>query len=132
VAIVRGFRVQRPESADPGARPLVRAAADDLFSAGTHDAREALVHDSAPAAIDDTDAPVPVRTLVRAVDSLGDISAKLVVHDDGRWITALGSPLDVGYALGRLMAALTAEGVKASQPVTIEDGAQVRVAAASD
>ena len=48
VAVVRGFEVRRPGE-DRGAKPLVRPSADDMFSAGTRDARAQLVRDSAPA-----------------------------------------------------------------------------------
>jgi hypothetical protein len=42
-------------------------------------------------------------------------------------VTVLGDPLEVGYTIGRLMAALAAEGIRASTPQAVAAGAQIRV-----
>lgn len=125
VAVVRGFPVRRPED-DRGAKPLVRAAEEDMFSAGTRDAKAKLVRDSAPTTV--TAAPLPDReAMARAIDAIGFAPAGLHVAEDGRSVVAIGAPLDAGYALGRLMAALAAEGLRATQPVETPDGARLEV-----
>ncbi|HVT20977.1 MAG TPA: coenzyme F420-0:L-glutamate ligase [Mycobacteriales bacterium] len=133
VAVIRGFAVRRPDP-DLGAKPLVRPAEEDLFSAGTRDARAQLVRDSAPlpatprghAALEAPDR----QALQRAVDAIEAPAVKLDVAADGRAVIALGEPLDVGYALGRLMAALAAEGLRAGEPEPTADGARVSVTGA--
>lgn len=125
VAIVRGFPVRRPDP-DLGARPLVRPAADDMFSAGTRDAMTALVRDAAPMPADPQSRPDRAG-MQRAIDAIGASSALLRIAEDGRSISAVGAPLDVGYSLGRLMAALVAEGLRATAPTTTPDGARIEV-----
>ncbi|HVV77886.1 MAG TPA: coenzyme F420-0:L-glutamate ligase [Mycobacteriales bacterium] len=128
VAVVRGFDVRRPGT-DLGARPLVRPAADDMFSAGTRDARAQLVRDSAPVtATSDTSADPAA--LQRAIDAIWAPAVKLAIAEDGRAIIAIGEPLDVGYALGRLMGALAAEGLRAAAPEPTSDGARLDVTGA--
>ncbi|HVY10171.1 MAG TPA: coenzyme F420-0:L-glutamate ligase [Mycobacteriales bacterium] len=126
VAIVRGLDFRRPVL-DRGARPLIRPAVDDMFATGTHDAQVGVVHDSAPITISPDDGGAKVADIMRAVEALGDVSAELTVHEDGRWVTVLGDPLEVGYTIGRLMAALAAEGIRASTPQAVAAGAQIRV-----
>ncbi|HWA66814.1 MAG TPA: coenzyme F420-0:L-glutamate ligase [Mycobacteriales bacterium] len=126
VAVIRGFDVRRPKDEDLGARPLVRPAADDMFARGTHDAIEEVVRDSAPVEVDAGGA-ADLAAVRRAVASLGETRAVLTVAADAGSVVATGSALEVGYALGRLMAALAAEGLRASRPVETPDGARVDV-----
>jgi hypothetical protein len=42
-------------------------------------------------------------------------------------VAATGSALEVGYALGRLMAALAAEGIRATEPEPTPGGATIAV-----
>lgn len=125
VAIVRGFPVRRPEP-DLGARPLVRPAADDMFSAGTRDAVTRLVRDSAPTAADRASQP-DREAMQRAIDAIGSTPALMRIAEDGRSISAVGAPLDAGYAVGRLMAALAVEGLRATAPTATPDGARIEV-----
>ncbi|MGN6474009.1 MAG: coenzyme F420-0:L-glutamate ligase [Mycobacteriales bacterium] len=128
VAVIRGFDVRRPDN-DRGAKPLVRPAADDMFSAGTRDAISQLVRDSAPVA-----APSPLApdraAIQRAIDAVWAPAVKLDIAEDARSVVAIGEPLDVGYALGRLMAALAAEGLRATEPDPTADGARLVVTGA--
>ncbi|HWC34955.1 MAG TPA: coenzyme F420-0:L-glutamate ligase [Mycobacteriales bacterium] len=128
VAVVRGFHVHQPEP-DRGAKPLVRAAAEDMFSAGTRDAIIQLVRDSSP-----VEAPAPATApdrgaVERAIEALGETAARLRIAADGRSVAAIGTPLDAGYALGRLMAGLAGEGLRATAPVATSDGARLEVLA---
>jgi coenzyme F420-0:L-glutamate ligase/coenzyme F420-1:gamma-L-glutamate ligase len=129
VAVIRGFDVRRPTE-DRGARPLVRAAVDDMFASGTHDAMAAVVRDSAPVSSVHEGAPVDPAAVRRAVNALGETTAVVTVADDARSVIALGSPLDVGYALGRLMAALAAEGLRATAPAATATGAAITITGA--
>lgn len=125
VAVIRGFPIRRPAD-DRGAKPLVRAAADDMFSTGTRDAVTQLVRDSAPAT--GAARSLPDRTAMqRAIDAVGSSTTVLRIAEDGRSISAVGSQLDAGYALGRLMAALAVEGLRATAPSETPDGARVEV-----
>jgi coenzyme F420-0:L-glutamate ligase/coenzyme F420-1:gamma-L-glutamate ligase len=125
VAVIRGFEVRRPGN-DRGAKPLVRPSADDMFSAGTRDAMSQLVRDSAP--VTATSRPEPDRAAVqRAIDAVWAPAVKLDITEDARSVVAIGEPLDVGYALGRLMAALAAEGLRAAEPEPTADGARLVV-----
>ncbi|HVS67975.1 MAG TPA: coenzyme F420-0:L-glutamate ligase [Mycobacteriales bacterium] len=127
VAVIRGFQVRRPD-VDRGAKPLVRPSADDMFSAGTRDARVQLVRDSAP--LSAASGAEPDRDCVqRAIDAIWAPAVKLDIADNGRSIVAIGEPLDVGYALGRLMGALAAEGLRATAPEPTADGARLDVSA---
>lgn len=129
VAVVRGFAYRTP-SDDRGARPLVRPAVDDMFAVGTHDAMAAVVHDSAPVADHAPGAHAPDPDGVRrAIEAVGESDAILTMTDDGQSVAAKGSVLDAGYALGRLMAALAAEGLRASAPQLTADGATISVTA---
>jgi len=125
VAVVRGFEVRRPRD-DRGAKPLVRPSADDMFSAGTRDARSQLVRDSAPVVLT-TSVVADREAMQRAVDAVWAPAVKLDIAEDGRSIHAIGEPLEVGYTLGRLMAALAAEGLRAAEPVATPDGARLDV-----
>jgi coenzyme F420-0:L-glutamate ligase/coenzyme F420-1:gamma-L-glutamate ligase len=126
VAVVRGFEVRRPGE-DRGAKPLVRPSADDMFSAGTRDARAQLVRDSAPAPSAATGSAPDRQAMQRAIDAIWAPAVKLEIATDARSITGIGEPLDVGYALGRLMAALAAEGLRATEPVATVDGARLEI-----
>ena len=63
----------------------------------------------------------------RAIDAIWAPAVKLAIGDDARSIVAIGEALDVGYALGRLMAALAAEGLRATAPEPTPDGARLEV-----
>jgi coenzyme F420-0:L-glutamate ligase/coenzyme F420-1:gamma-L-glutamate ligase len=65
VAVVRGWPV-RPPTPDPGARPLVRPAAEDMFRLGTTEAKRAALLDRRDV-IDLTDRPVEPGALQRAL-----------------------------------------------------------------
>jgi coenzyme F420-0:L-glutamate ligase / coenzyme F420-1:gamma-L-glutamate ligase len=118
VAVIRGFPASRSDP-DPGARPLIRRSADDMFRLGTREAMHSVVSQSAPVSQkvkDDkrldgnTD-----RVLVRlAVDAVASDGVTLLVAPDGGTVTASGDPLLVGIALGRLLAALAAENLRGS------------------
>ena len=128
VAVVRGFDFQRPTE-DRGAKPLIRPAVDDMFAVGTHDAQVGVVHDSAPLRDTPAGAAPDPDAVRRAIEELGETEAVLTVTDDGTVVTAKGSALESGYALGRLMAALAAEGMRATSPSATADGASIRVTA---
>jgi coenzyme F420-0:L-glutamate ligase/coenzyme F420-1:gamma-L-glutamate ligase len=128
VAVIRGFEVRRPET-DRGAKPLVRPSQDDMFSAGTRDARAQLVRDSAPVAAASREAP-DRSAMQRAIDAIWAPAVKLDIAADERSIVAIGEPIDVGYALGRLMGALAVEGLRATEPEPTDDGARLVVTAA--
>jgi coenzyme F420-0:L-glutamate ligase/coenzyme F420-1:gamma-L-glutamate ligase len=127
VAVVRGFPYTQT-AADQGAKPLIRNASDDLFRLGTRDAVTDVVARSAP-----VDGPVESNRNIddgavrRAVDAIGPVPVDLVVTADGRSVTATGDPVGVGYALGRLMAALAAEGLRATAPTPTPNGATITV-----
>ncbi len=125
VAVVRGFPVRRPVD-DRGARPLIRPAADDMFSAGTREAVNQLVRDSAPRPASAASKPDHA-AMQRAIDAIGPARARLRVAEDGRSIAAIGTALEVGYVLGRLMASLATEGLRASAPEPTTDGARIEV-----
>ena len=121
VAVVRGLAFARPIP-DPGARPLVRPAAEDLFRTGTREAKSELVADSAFVDIADIDPAAADRAAVRrAIERLRDASVDLSVDDSDASVSAAGEPMAVGLALGRLLAALAAEGMRAAHP-TVADG----------
>jgi coenzyme F420-0:L-glutamate ligase / coenzyme F420-1:gamma-L-glutamate ligase len=139
VAVVRGFPYRRHDP-DLGARPLIRRPADDMFRLGTRETRQQLLRDSAPVtertAIQtriDSEALLPL--VHRAVDALGPVEATLAVRDDGRSVSATGDPLAVGIAIGRLLAALAAEDLRAwisTPPSDPETTAVVHVLAPND
>jgi coenzyme F420-0:L-glutamate ligase/coenzyme F420-1:gamma-L-glutamate ligase len=129
VAVIRGYELRRPKDVDLGARPLVRAAADDMFASGTHDAIIGIVRDSAPVSASDR-GKVDVMLVRRAVAALGEAPVVIAVADDGTSVSATGSALDVGYVLGRLMAALAAEGLRATSPTETADGARLDITGA--
>jgi coenzyme F420-0:L-glutamate ligase / coenzyme F420-1:gamma-L-glutamate ligase len=128
VAVIRGFPASRSDP-DPGARPLVRRSADDMFRLGTREAMHSVVVNSAPVSVSgDVNARTEERVnggthvaLVRlAVDAVVSDRVSLLVSSDGGTVTASGDPLLVGIALGRLLAALAAEGLRASVQVAPE------------
>jgi coenzyme F420-0:L-glutamate ligase/coenzyme F420-1:gamma-L-glutamate ligase len=131
IAVIRGFAVSAT-APERGAKPLIRNASDDLFRLGTRDAAADLVARSAPlAGAADDGARGDPGAVARAVASIGPVPVDVTMAADGASVTATGSPLEVGYALGRLMAALAAEGLRATAPVIAGDGssATIRVVA---
>jgi coenzyme F420-0:L-glutamate ligase/coenzyme F420-1:gamma-L-glutamate ligase len=128
IAVIRGFPFTTNETAR-GAKPLIRDASEDMFRLGTREAMADVVARSAPVphplpADDDVD----LDAVSRAVTALGPTGVELVVAPDGRSVTATGSPIETGYVLGRLMAALAAEGLRATAPTVTDTGAMLSVA----
>jgi coenzyme F420-0:L-glutamate ligase len=118
VAIVRGFPLRRTDP-DRGARPLIRASADDMFRLGTREAKLAVVRDSAPILGQGEEQGRSNRnpefaTVQRAADSVRTAGVHLVLSDDRGTVTATGEPLSVGIVLGRFLAALAAENLRGS------------------
>ena len=139
VAVIRGFPLTRN---DPrrGARPLVRAAEQDMFRLGTEEAMREVVRRSAPVHPGTADSTgrtegsgvgVPISDVHRAVASVEHPEVSITVAPDGRSVTAAGESLTVGYVLGRLAGALAADGLRATRPVADADGrtATVRIIA---
>jgi len=109
VAVVRGLPLRRTDP-DAGARRLVRAPADDLFRLGTRDAMQQVVTASRPArSVGAPPDPAAVQRAVRAADGFG----RLDVIDGGRLVRGVDESLQTGVAIGRLLAALAAEGLAA-------------------
>jgi coenzyme F420-0:L-glutamate ligase/coenzyme F420-1:gamma-L-glutamate ligase len=132
VAVIRGFPFTRSESADLGARALIRPAADDMFRLGSREAAERVVLESAPLAAagegraltaSETDG---VRRAIAAVwpavDGVAgdDVAVGAGVPSEApgtevTWdeatgtVTVRGTPVAAGVAAGRLLAALAAE-----------------------
>jgi coenzyme F420-0:L-glutamate ligase/coenzyme F420-1:gamma-L-glutamate ligase len=134
VAVIRGFPFTRNDSADRGARPLIRPSADDMFRLGTREAKHQVVADSAPVADDRDDhsglTPNQAAAVFRAVRSLGSVDVELSVGSDGGTVTASGSPLAVGLVLGRLLTALAGEDLRAvvrELPASAAATAQLRI-----
>jgi coenzyme F420-0:L-glutamate ligase/coenzyme F420-1:gamma-L-glutamate ligase len=127
IAVIRGFPLQRNVS-DDGARRLIRRSADDMFRLGTREARHSVVADSAPveAATDDTGAvdEAAVRRAIAAVTSPG---VQLNDSESGRTVAVTGDPIAAGVAVGRLLAALAAEGLRGQWPVDPPPGATTAV-----
>jgi hypothetical protein len=98
-----------------------------MFAVGTHDAMASVVHDSAPVSEGSTSSVPDSDALRRAIEAVGETDAVLSVSEDGVSVSAKGDALDAGYALGRLMAALAAEGLRASAPQATADGAAISV-----
>jgi hypothetical protein len=88
-----------------------------MFRLGTREAKRQVVVDSAPVA-DDTKPKTRINQgqVVSCVDLVRSAGVELSVADDGRTVTATGDPLEVGYVLGRLMAALAADDLHATVP----------------
>ncbi|HWB66139.1 MAG TPA: coenzyme F420-0:L-glutamate ligase [Mycobacteriales bacterium] len=121
VAVVRGFPVQVPD-VDRGARPMVRAAADDLFRLGTREAQLDVVRRSRVAA--GPGASPGEAAVRRAVDLIraDHPDVEWQVADAGSRLTVTGEPLAAGVAIGRLLVALAAEGISATAPVPLDAG----------
>jgi coenzyme F420-0:L-glutamate ligase len=132
IAVIRGFPFTRSKP-DPGARPLVRAAMDDMFRLGTREAKLQVVTDSAPlpgppAQIHEdvtnvaggTEHPT-TSAVTDAVGSLGTVEVDVVIDDAGQTIAITGRPLSVGIAAGRLLAALAAVGLRAAISASSDD-----------
>jgi coenzyme F420-0:L-glutamate ligase/coenzyme F420-1:gamma-L-glutamate ligase len=116
VAVIRGFPFTRNDP-DRGARPLIRPSADDLFRLGTREAKQQVVADSAPVAVTgQIKTSNDEEAVQRAVNALGAVDVELTIGDRGATVTATGDPLTVGIVLGRLMAALAAEDLRATVP----------------
>jgi coenzyme F420-0:L-glutamate ligase/coenzyme F420-1:gamma-L-glutamate ligase len=115
VAVVRGFPVSL-RLPDRGARPLIRPSGDDMFRLGTREAKRQVVVDSAPVADAKSKTRINQGQVVSCVDLVRSAGVELSVADDGRTVTATGDPLEVGYVLGRLMAALAADDLHATVP----------------
>ncbi len=127
IAVIRGFPYTTTNS-DQGAKPLIRNASDDMFRLGTRDAMAEVVSRSAP--VSDSVASkssIDREVVERAVESIRPVAVELVIAPDGGSVAATGSPLAVGYTLGRLMASLAAEGLRASEPIPTARGATVTV-----
>jgi coenzyme F420-0:L-glutamate ligase/coenzyme F420-1:gamma-L-glutamate ligase len=124
IAVIRGFPY-RPDAANRGAKPLIRTASEDMFRLGTREAMAAVVEASAPVETDPPDANVDGDAIARAVGALGDLKVELAI--DGAMVSAAGDPLAVGHTLGRLAAALAAEGLRATAPEATAAGATVQI-----
>jgi coenzyme F420-0:L-glutamate ligase/coenzyme F420-1:gamma-L-glutamate ligase len=128
VAIIRGFPLRRTDP-DRGARPLIRASADDMFRLGTREAKLAVVRDSAPVLghgeeQERLNGKPELSTVQRAADSVRTAGVHVVVSSDGGSVTATGEPLTVGIVLGRFLAALAAEDLRGSiSPALPDSGA---------
>jgi len=107
VAVIRGFPLQRNDP-DHGAGPLVRQADDDMFRLGTREAMAHVVKTSALA--ESVSGSVDADAVRRAVAAVEDPAVALEVAADR--VAARGDPLRVGLVLGRLLAALAAEGLR--------------------
>jgi coenzyme F420-0:L-glutamate ligase/coenzyme F420-1:gamma-L-glutamate ligase len=127
VAVVRGFPLQRNVS-DDGAYRLIRRSADDMFRLGTREARHSVVADSAPveAATDDS-GPVDEAAVRRAVAAVTTPGVELRDCESGRTVAVIGDPLAAGVAVGRLLAALAAEGLRGQWPIDPPPGATTAV-----
>lgn len=126
IAVIRGFPLSRSDP-DLGARPLIRRSADDMFRLGTREAKHQVVADSAPllSGVKNKER-IDERAVRRAVDALGAVDVELSISEDARIITAIGDPLTVGIALGRLLGALAAEDLRGSVQVA-PDGATAAI-----
>lgn len=127
IAVIRGFPFTRNES-ERGARPLIRPSADDMFRLGTREAMQSVVTGSAPVTLDSQDQERIDQELVRqCVALVGSASVTLSVAERGRLVTASGDPLDIGFVLGRLAAALAAEGLRCTAPAPTGTGAEIHI-----
>jgi coenzyme F420-0:L-glutamate ligase/coenzyme F420-1:gamma-L-glutamate ligase len=127
VAIVRGFPLQRNVSND-GAYRLIRQSADDMFRLGTREARHSLVADSAPVeAAPDDSGVVDEAAVRRAIAAVTTPDIQLHDSESGRLVTVTGEPVAAGVAVGRLLAALAAEGLRGQWPVDPPAGATTAV-----
>jgi coenzyme F420-0:L-glutamate ligase/coenzyme F420-1:gamma-L-glutamate ligase len=135
VAVIRGFPFRRSD-VDDGARPLIRAAADDLFRLGTREAMRQVVIDSAPvSAADhvDDEKRIDRESVVHAVDLVWSAGVALEISADNRTISATGEPFETGLTVGRLLAALAAAGLRGELTATPPGAsAAIRIIAATD
>jgi hypothetical protein len=107
---------------------LIRNASDDMFRLGTRDAMADVVARSAPISGSVTNqSRIDRDAVLRAVESLGPGAAGLVVAADGGSVSGEGPAFEIGYALGRLMAALAAEGLRATEPKPTPTGAKITI-----
>jgi coenzyme F420-0:L-glutamate ligase/coenzyme F420-1:gamma-L-glutamate ligase len=126
-AVIRGFRTA---SVGEGARALVRAAHEDMFSMGTAEARAAGLRAAAtmPDAVPFADADLPAEAVHRALSAV-DVSVSEVdghgapLPPSTRMVLRPGgdarSPARAGADIHRLRAALAAEGLASTW---IDDG----------
>jgi coenzyme F420-0:L-glutamate ligase / coenzyme F420-1:gamma-L-glutamate ligase len=132
VAVIRGFAFTRSDP-DRGARPLIRAAADDMFRLGAREAALRVVADSAPVSpeVPEASRPEDTRadpaTVRSAIAALGPIDVALSMSGDGRTVSAAGEPLAVGIAVGRLLAALAAHELRGHVRIPPPGGSTVEV-----
>jgi coenzyme F420-0:L-glutamate ligase/coenzyme F420-1:gamma-L-glutamate ligase len=120
VAVIRGFPFTHSDP-DRGARPLIRTSADDMFRLGTREAMRAVVAGSAPVdAVDTVDGdaggPDDIRGRIqRAIDAVRTQQVAFDLLADGTATVTVSAtdPLVVGIAVGRLLAGLAAEGLRA-------------------
>jgi coenzyme F420-0:L-glutamate ligase/coenzyme F420-1:gamma-L-glutamate ligase len=127
VAVVRGFPSQHNVS-DDGARRLIRRSADDMFRLGTREARHSVVADSAPVEPVEADSgPLDEAAVRRAVAAVTTAGIQVDDSDAGRIVAVTGDPLAAGVAVGRLLAALAAEGLRGQWPVDPPPGATTAV-----
>jgi coenzyme F420-0:L-glutamate ligase/coenzyme F420-1:gamma-L-glutamate ligase len=127
VAVVRGFPLQRNVSGD-GAHRLIRRSADDMFRLGTREARHSVVTDSAPVEAPTDDASAVDQAAVRrAIAAVTTPDVELRDIEPGRLVAVTGDPLAAGVAVGRLLAALAAEGLRGQWPVDPPPGATTAV-----
>jgi hypothetical protein len=63
----------------------------------------------------------------RCVALVGSARVVLEVAADGAAVSASGDALEVGFVLGRLAAALAAEGLHCTQPAPTDAGAKIHV-----
>jgi hypothetical protein len=87
-----------------------------------------VVADSAPVAagIDDT-GPVDETVVRRALAAVTTAGVELHDSESGRVVGVTGDPLAAGVAVGRLLAALAAEGLRGQWPVDPPPGATTAV-----
>jgi coenzyme F420-0:L-glutamate ligase/coenzyme F420-1:gamma-L-glutamate ligase len=124
VAVVRGFPLQRNVSGDRADR-LVRRSADDMFRLGTREAGRSVVAGSAPVEARHDDAGgVDEAAVRRAIAAVSTAGVQLHGSESGRLVAVTAEdPLAAGVVVGRLLAALAAEGLRGRWPVDPPAGA---------
>jgi coenzyme F420-0:L-glutamate ligase/coenzyme F420-1:gamma-L-glutamate ligase len=127
IAVVRGFPLQRNVFGD-SARRLIRRSADDMFRLGTREARHSVVTGSAPVEPGPDDGgTVDEAAVRRAIAAVTTTGARLEAIGSGRIVAVTGDPLAAGVGVGRLLAALAAEGLRGQWPVDPPAGATTAV-----